>query len=296
MVYRPKFLVRHHLDSLIATEKLRTQSISCATGSKARSESTRQLNEAKILIVGQADVGKTSLVKRLVYGTFEPNEPQTEGIIIAKWQVPGIGGEQIRLNVWDFGGQEIMHATHQFFLTKRSLYLIVLDARKGENESNLNYWLNIVQSYGGDAPIILVTNKCEPPHHLDLNENRLTKDYSPNLKGFAKVSCKTGEGIETLQTEIAEQIRSLPHVSDLLPESYFRVKDHLATQRKDFIDYREYKKLCCKKGRRSPSWCAGRGVGRPILRYATAATYQTCAPTGDRLPKKVSQTKSTNKS
>jgi len=106
----------------------------------------------------------------------------------------------------------------------------------------------IVQSYGGDAPIILVTNKCEPPHHLDLNENRLTKDYSPNLKGFAKVSCKTGEGIETLQTEIAEQIRSLPHVSDLLPESYFRVKDHLATQRKDFIDYREYKKLCCKKG------------------------------------------------
>jgi len=79
---------------------------------RSRSESTRQLNEAKILIVGQADVGKTSLVKRLVYGTFEPNEPQTEGIIIAKWQVPGIGGEQIRLNVWDFGGQEIMHATH----------------------------------------------------------------------------------------------------------------------------------------------------------------------------------------
>ena len=55
-----------------------------------------------------------------------------------------------------------MHATHQFFLTKRSLRPgTVLDAQ-GEGESNVNYWLNIVRSYCGDAPIIIVINKCEP--------------------------------------------------------------------------------------------------------------------------------------
>jgi internalin A len=37
--------------------------------------------------------------------------------------------DQAHLNVWDFGGQEIMHATHQFFLTRRSLYLLVLSGR-----------------------------------------------------------------------------------------------------------------------------------------------------------------------
>ena len=117
----------------------------------------RRLNEAKVLIVGQGDVGKTSLVKQLVWGKFDRDEKKTEGIRIETYMIDppedrrcGAEGEQVRLNVWDFGGQEIMHATHQFFLTKRSLYLLVLDARKGENEGNIHYWLKIIQSYGAD--------------------------------------------------------------------------------------------------------------------------------------------------
>ena len=94
---------------------------------RSRAEATRALNEAKILLVGQGGVGKTSLVKRLVHNAFDPEEPKTEGINITQWPIPAQSGEadgNIRLNIWDFGGQEIMHATHQFFLTKRSLYLL----------------------------------------------------------------------------------------------------------------------------------------------------------------------------
>ena len=91
---------------------------------------TRPLNEAKVILVGQGAVGKTSLVKRLLFDEFDPQEQKTEGI-----DHPALGrckadGQEIKLNVWDFGGQEIMHATHQFFLTKRSLYLLVLDSRQ----------------------------------------------------------------------------------------------------------------------------------------------------------------------
>jgi len=88
----------------------------------------KPLNEAKMLLVGQGSVGKTSLVKRLLKDEFDPHEEKTEGIEIEEWQVT-VDDQKIKLNVWDFGGQEIMHATHQFFLTKRSLYLLVLDAR-----------------------------------------------------------------------------------------------------------------------------------------------------------------------
>jgi GTPase SAR1 family protein len=76
-----------------------------------------------VLLLGQGAVGKTSLVKRLTTNTFDPNEAKTEGIDIHRWQV-NVDKEEIYLNIWDFGGQEIMHATHQFFLTKRSLYLL----------------------------------------------------------------------------------------------------------------------------------------------------------------------------
>ena len=83
-------------------------------------EETRYLNEAKILLVGQGGVGKTSLVKRLLRDEFDEYERKTEGISINQWVIPaqrskGQDDKVIRLNILDFGGQEIMHATHQFF-------------------------------------------------------------------------------------------------------------------------------------------------------------------------------------
>ena len=220
---------------------------------RSRAEATRALNEAKILLVGQGSVGKTSLVKRLVENTFDPDEPKTEGINITEWPIPAQSGGadgNIRLNIWDFGGQEIMHATHQFFLTKRSLYLLVLDARKGENEGNMHYWLRIIQSYGADSPVLVVINKNEPPNQLDLNETRLGKDYASNVRGFFKTSCSKGTGIAELRAAIEEQVERLEHVHDRVPVSYFRVKEELEEQarERDFLALEEYRGLCRKHG------------------------------------------------
>ena len=199
-------------------------------------------------------MGKTSLVKRLVESTFDPEEPKTEGINITQWPIPAQNREadgSIRLNIWDFGGQEIMHATHQFFLTKRSLYLLVLDARKRENEGNMHYWLRIIQSYAADSPVLVVINKNEPPNQLDLNETRLGKDYAPNVRSFFKTSCSKGSGIAELRAAIEEQVERLEHVHDRVPVSYFRVKEELEEQarKRDFLDISEYQGLCRTHGR-----------------------------------------------
>jgi len=208
----------------------------------------RPLNEVKVILVGQGSVGKTSLVKRIVFDTFNKREKKTPGIYINKdWSVPGKGGkEKVQVNFWDFGGQEIMHATHQFFLTQRTVYVLVLDARKGENESNIHYWLKIIRSYGGDSPILVVTNKCEE-HHLEINRTRLKKDY-PNIRGFLKTSCDTGEGIKALRQAIAKQVHGMKHVFDPLPMEYFRIKDELEklAGKKNFIQMSEYYTLCVK--------------------------------------------------
>lgn len=209
----------------------------------------RMLQEAKILLIGQGGVGKTSLVNRLLDNKFDEAEAKTEGIRVRGWEV-GEKNKKIRLNVWDFGGQEIMHATHQFFLTKRSLYILVLDARAGERESNIHYWLEMIRVYGANSPLIVVLNKSEQ-HHEELDVNRLKLDYEGivNFQGFHSVSCLTGAGIKPLLENIDGAVHRLPHVWDYLPEDYFSIKNELESlsDTTDFITEEEYSKTCCAR-------------------------------------------------
>ncbi len=151
---------------------------------------------------------------------------------------------EIKLNIWDFGGQEIMHATHQFFLTKRSLYLLVLDSRLTQEENRVEYWLKIIQSFGGESPVLIVGNKTDQ-HPLDIDRTGLQKKY-PNIVGILETSAATGTGVKALKAEIAKQVDALPHVRDLLPETWFTVKSKLEQLGKDknFITQDEYLNLC----------------------------------------------------
>lgn len=213
------------------------------------SKQKKPLNETKLIVVGQGSVGKTSLIERMLRDTFDPQQNKTEGISISQWMVTdqqaatGIPAS-IRLNLWDFGGQEIMHATHQFFLTKRSLYLLVLDARLTQEENRVEYWLKMIQSFGGESPVLIVGNKTDQ-HPLDLDRTGLQKKY-PNIVGILKTSAATGAGIEALKAAITEQANALPHVRDLLPETWFTIKTRLEGLgcEANFINREDYDQLC----------------------------------------------------
>ncbi|MDQ3005476.1 MAG: GTP-binding protein [Chloroflexota bacterium] len=203
---------------------------------------SREVREAKLLFVGQGSVGKTSLINQIDSGYFNSAETITEGISITHLKIK----PDITLNIWDFGGQEIMHATHQFFLTKRSLYLLVLDSRITQEENRAEYWLKIIQSFGGESPVLIVGNKIDQ-HPLDIDRTGLQKKY-PNIVGILETSAATGTGIEELKAAIAEQVNNLPHVRDLLPETWFTVKTKLEGlgRESNFITHDKYLELCAE--------------------------------------------------
>lgn len=209
------------------------------------SDEKKRLNEAKLILVGQGSVGKTSLAKRLFNQGFSEHEPATGGIAITAWPITA-GEQEIMLNVWDFGGQEIMHATHQFFLTKRSLYILVLDARQGEQDNRIDYWLKIIQSFGGDSPIIVVINKIDA-YLLSLDQRGLQAKY-PSIQAFVNTSCKTNEGIENLRSTIKEVVMQLEHLDTTILASWLNVKQQLQRMRRDYIQYGDFVRLCEAQG------------------------------------------------
>ncbi|MEG4006095.1 leucine-rich repeat domain-containing protein [Microcoleus sp. Pol11C1] len=209
-----------------------------------RSGEVLPLNEAKVLLVGQGSVGKTCLINRLIHNKYNPNEPQTDGLNITDWKIT-VNTKPVKLNVWDFGGQEIYHATHQFFLTKRSLYLLVCNCRTSEDENRLEYWLKLIESFGDASPVILVGNKCDE-QPLDLNRKALRDKY-PNIKAIIETSCQSGTGIEELRSAIHTEISELKEVYDLLPLSWFQVKQRLENLDKDIISISEYATICAKE-------------------------------------------------
>ncbi|MEH2196584.1 MAG: leucine-rich repeat protein, partial [Nostoc sp.] len=209
-----------------------------------RSSDVRPLNEAKLLLIGQGSVGKTSLIKRLIRNEYDKNQPQTDGLNVETWNVQ-VNSKDIRLNVWDFGGQEIYHATHQFFLTKRSLYLLVCNCRTSEEENRIEYWLKLIESFGGQSPVIIVGNKKDE-QPFDINRKALREKY-PNIQDIIETSCQDNIGIDELRTAILEQVANLKEVYDLLPLTWFEVKQKLESMTEDFISYNSYIGICYDK-------------------------------------------------
>jgi internalin A len=197
------------------------------------------VKEVKVLFVGDGGAGKTSLVKKILDEPFNQHEPQTHGININSWYVKN-QNSYLKVNLWDFGGQEIMHATHQFFLSKRSLYVLVLDGRKDED---VEYWLKHIRSFGGDSPILVVLNKIDENPAFEVNRRFLQDKYS-GIKGFYRMSCSKNIGIKEFSENLIRELSYVEISKTVWPKSWFNVKTNLEKKTENYISYDQYVGMC----------------------------------------------------
>jgi len=206
----------------------------------------KRLYEAKLIIVGQGGVGKTCLRKRLIENKYNEEEDTTEGIDIQEWNVIDDNTnnkKMIKLNVWDFGGQEIYHATHQFFLTQRSLYILVWDSRQEEEYGRIDYWLNTIETFASDSPIFLIMNKADI-RNKDLNIKDLKKRHPQIISG--KVSAKKNIGIINLKKIIVKKALKLPLMGTFWPLSWIKVRKLIEETNLNYASYKNYLDVCKK--------------------------------------------------
>lgn len=210
---------------------------------KSLENNSRKISEVKIILVGDGSSGKTSLVKRIINNEFDIQESQTHGININPWIIRLAEFEQpIKINFWDFGGQEIMHATHQFFMSKRSIYFLILNARE---EPNPEYWLKSIRSFGGKSPIFIIINKIDENPSFDLNRKFLSSKY-PSIIGYFRTSCLNEEGIPELKNRVLNSLHEIPHITENWSSNWFKVKETLEKSESAFISLDDYQDLCTK--------------------------------------------------
>jgi internalin A len=207
------------------------------------------LLQCKLLIVGNGEVGKTTLMKKLKDPSFQVElgkEETTHGIHISPWELvcrfDNKNTGTVKISFWDFGGQDIYHATHQFFLTKRSLYLLVWEARKEEDTHSFDYWLNVVKLLGSGSPVLVVMNKSDE-RTKSIDEATLIEKF-PNIVGFLKVSCLQGHGLTELTESIRQALGTMPHIQDQLPAAWMKIRDDLKAREEDYIGSDRYFSLC----------------------------------------------------
>ena len=225
-------------------------------------QNAEPLYEAKLVLVGEGNVGKTTLLKALKGRKDEApqkNEPTTHGVEIdihgLRLPHPAKNGVEIQLNAWDFGGQDVYRVTHQFFFSRRSLYLLVWEPRRGVQQCQVEDWLNMIRlRVGDDARVIIVSTYSKSGDHIARIDKPVFKQqYGEIIVGFHEVDSltldeTTGEmvGIAELKKIIAEQAAQLEHVGMLFSPQWKAARDELIAYPEPRISYAAFSEICAK--------------------------------------------------
>ncbi|MDD4964304.1 MAG: COR domain-containing protein [Gallionella sp.] len=213
---------------------------------------TQPLNRVRAIFIGYGEAGKTSLIRAL---HDEPvvagKEMMTCGIDIRDWSIPD---SDLKAHFWDFGGQVMAHATHQFFLRASCLYVLVLNARSEINSTEqAEYWLEHIKGFGKDAPVMIVGNKADLAS-ISLDMGYLKSKYV-NVIDFYPVSCTQAQGsykakFDSFKQDFCQQLRKVGKNPMMLTQEQFWVLTDLQTQasRDAFIKHDEFIAICTQRG------------------------------------------------
>ena len=209
----------------------------------------------KLMLVGLAGRGKTSLMRQLKTMRHPKTDVATVGIEVNDWnlkpprQKMGKKYPSFVVDTWDFAGQEDFYSTHQYFLSPRALYLAVYDVSRGIEEINtLTPWLLNIQAAAPQSLVILVGTHADKvaKDHADTYFKIIIEHISKYLKGpgfpviraQAIVNCmRENLGIESLREQIYEIIsnftyRGQPIIEQMVPKSYVELQDLIKLQAK----------------------------------------------------------------
>lgn len=225
------------------------------------------LHEAKMILFGNGEVGKTSIRLKLLdkNAVLPEKKDRTQGLDISTYRINNLPSTltnleesiDFDLHIWDFGGQGKYREVQQLFCSRKSLYVFVTaidDQSTKEDYVNYDYWLSMAQTYGSNpnseehSPIIYVCNKSEIEKH-GLKDDDEIYNYKNIPYNLLKISCKTYDNFPKLINLIKDH---LPQIStdvftNKFAQNWLNVKIELEQRENDhYLNYTDYLEICTK--------------------------------------------------
>ena len=155
--------------------------------------------EVKLIVVGETNVGKTSLIKQYIENIFSEEKTATVGYDTISKDLE-IENRKLKLNIWDTCGQEQYRTINQMFVKNSKIALLVYDITKKETFNEIkNYWYNyITNSLGKNIIIGIAGNKCDLYEEEEVKTEE-GKEFSESINAiFKETTAKNNEAISQL--------------------------------------------------------------------------------------------------
>ncbi|HOU14398.1 MAG TPA: Rab family GTPase [Anaerolineae bacterium] len=155
----------------------------------------------KVCLLGDFAVGKTSLVRRLVYSIFEDKYLATIGVKVSRKSITlsdERGAVEMNLMLWDLAGSEEFTRMRASYLRGAAGAVLVCDLTRPETLPALNVYVNALRDINAQVALVIAANKCDLEEQQQLSAQEI-ENFATNLAApFYLTSAKEGTAVTTL--------------------------------------------------------------------------------------------------
>ena len=227
----------------------------CITYLRGKLFRSKGYYQMKLMLVGKQNRGKTTLVARLQGKDY--GSESTAGVDIIEWECkPSLSKRPFYFSIWDFGGQEEYYATHQCFLSERSLYLLLFNLKDGDaGVKELSPWLSNIALRAPMSCVLIVGTHLDEiqPHEREAKVDAVLQKVGDLAGAFLnKLQIKQvlavglgrelQEGVGVLKDAIYQcaaeykvrsHVNSEPVMGQKIPASYHILDKHIQDLQKE---------------------------------------------------------------
>ena len=164
-----------------------------------------ELPKYKVILLGDAGVGKTSIVRRQTTGNFDFKMAPTVGASHIKTTI-SIGEKKVDLLLWDTAGQEQFSSLVPMYSRGAHACILVASIVNPDSCDHLLTWLERLNQKDTKIPVVVAINKSDLSEGAPITFDEVKEKYSQCLPIFFFVSAKTGDCIQQLFQQVATDV------------------------------------------------------------------------------------------